>query len=41
MQVRFSWMAYAIDKGGYGDWVDRGRLKPTLIRPITAAKDRM
>ncbi len=29
LQVRFSWMAYAIAKGSYGDWVDRGRPKPT------------
>lgn len=28
LQVRFSWMAYAIDQGRYGDWVDRGRPKP-------------
>jgi mycobactin lysine-N-oxygenase len=29
LQVRFSWMAYAISNGTYGDWVDRGRPKPT------------
>ncbi|AYG77221.1 SidA/IucD/PvdA family monooxygenase [Rhizobium sp. CCGE532] len=29
LQVGYSWMAYAIDKGSYGDWVDRGRPKPT------------
>lgn len=29
LQVRFSWMAYAVSNGTYGDWVDRGRPKPT------------
>lgn len=29
LQARFSWMSYAISEGFYGDWVDRGRPKPT------------
>lgn len=29
LQVGYSWMAYGIARDSYGDWVDRGRPKPT------------
>lgn len=29
LQADYSWMAFAIANGSYGDWVDRGRPKPT------------
>lgn len=28
MQARYSWKAYCIARGKYGEWVDRGRQKP-------------
>lgn len=31
MQMRYSWMAYAIAKDFYGEWIDRGRPKPTHL----------